>query len=111
MLTASDDGVKLAATDGEMGLREALEAEVSGTGSVHGAVAVRNGGHFSPSSLTSFGTMSVTGGVTMDAGSVYDYDAAGKSSFGLTDLVSAPSITLAKRMDVAFMVEAPDPRD
>ena len=34
LLTAGEGGVKLAATDGEMGLREALEAEVSGEGSV-----------------------------------------------------------------------------
>jgi DNA polymerase III subunit beta len=34
LLTASDEGVALAATDGEMGLRTALEADVSGTGSV-----------------------------------------------------------------------------
>jgi DNA polymerase-3 subunit beta len=34
LLTAGEDGAKLAATDGEMGLREALEAEVSGEGSI-----------------------------------------------------------------------------
>jgi DNA polymerase-3 subunit beta len=34
LLTASEDGVALAATDGEMGLRTALEAEVGDTGSV-----------------------------------------------------------------------------
>lgn len=34
LLAASDEGVALAATDGEMGLRTALEADVSGTGSV-----------------------------------------------------------------------------
>lgn len=34
LLTADEGGAKLAATDGEMGLREALEAEVSGEGSV-----------------------------------------------------------------------------
>jgi DNA polymerase-3 subunit beta len=34
LVTASDDGVAMAATDGEMGLRTALQAEVSGTGSV-----------------------------------------------------------------------------
>jgi DNA polymerase III subunit beta len=34
LLTAGEGGARLAATDGEMGLREALEAEVSGEGSV-----------------------------------------------------------------------------
>jgi DNA polymerase-3 subunit beta len=34
LLAAEGGGVRLAATDGEMGLREALEAEVSGEGSV-----------------------------------------------------------------------------
>jgi DNA polymerase-3 subunit beta len=34
LLTADGTGARLAATDGEMGLREALEAEVSGEGSV-----------------------------------------------------------------------------
>lgn len=34
LLTASEEGVALAATDGEMGLRTALEATVSGAGSV-----------------------------------------------------------------------------
>jgi DNA polymerase-3 subunit beta len=34
LLTADEGGARLAATDGEMGLRQALEAEVSGEGSV-----------------------------------------------------------------------------
>ena len=34
LLAASEDGVLLSATDGEMGMRTKLEAEVSGTGSV-----------------------------------------------------------------------------
>ncbi|MEX2107968.1 MAG: DNA polymerase III subunit beta [Solirubrobacterales bacterium] len=34
LLTASEDGVLLSATDGEMGMRTALEAEVSGSGAV-----------------------------------------------------------------------------
>ena len=34
LLSASEDGVALAATDGEMGLRTAMEAQVTGTGSV-----------------------------------------------------------------------------
>lgn len=34
LLSASDDSVALAATDGEMGLRTALEAEVEGTGAI-----------------------------------------------------------------------------
>jgi DNA polymerase III subunit beta len=34
LLTATEDGVLLSATDGEMGMRTKLEAEVSGTGSV-----------------------------------------------------------------------------
>jgi DNA polymerase III subunit beta len=34
LLSASDDGVVLSATDGEMGLRMGLEADVSGSGSV-----------------------------------------------------------------------------
>jgi DNA polymerase-3 subunit beta len=34
LLTAGDDGATLAATDGEMGLRTALEAEVAGSGAV-----------------------------------------------------------------------------
>ena len=65
-------------------------AMLSGNGSVAGATTIANGGHLSPAGGGILGTLNLAGGLTLNSGSVLDYDFSngGSPAADLTSIAS-----------------------